>query len=370
MFVERTHYYAKPGRSEDVLRTRRRASEVRVRLGLPRGTISVRAEPAGEGPDIAWECAFATVAEHERDLAARAASGEFATVRAEMGALLTRFERHFLRRDGQDLAAGAWETGTLEGRPIVPRELAFPSGPYRLAGYLYTPPGPGPFPCLITNHGSTIHQGTTDVCRPAMAAMLLGWGYASFLPHRRGYGNSPGPAWREEVSAEFGAPEYDRALAERLDRESDDVVAALDFLDRQPDIAAGRIGVMGSSFGGTVTLLAAAKADRFRCAIDFAGAAMNWERTPTLRETMLAAARRLRVPIYLIQAENDYSTAPTRELAAELERLGKPYQARVFPAFGLTRDEGHLFAGNGSMIWGREVRAFLARWLGGQALHP
>ena len=362
MFVERTHYYAKPGRSEDVLRTRCRASEVRARLGLPPGTIFARVGPAGEGPDLTWECAFATVEAHERDLAARAASGEFAAVRAEMGALLTRFERHFLRQEREGLDRGR-ETEALEGRPIVPRELTFPSGPYRLAGYLYTPPGPGPFPCLITNHGSTIHQGTTDVCRPGMAAVLLGWGYASFLPHRRGYGNSPGPAWRAEVSAEFGTPEYDQALAQRLDWESDDVVAALDFLATRPEIETGRVGVLGSSFGGAVTLLAAAKADRVRCAIDFAGAAMNWERTPTLRATMLAAARRLRVPISLIQAENDYSTAPTRELAAELERLGKPHQARIFPPFGLTRDEGHLFAGNGAMIWGREVRAFLARWL-------
>ena len=70
------------------------------------------------------------------------------------------------------------------------------------------------------------------------------------------------------------------------------------------------------------------------------------------------------MPISLIQAENDYSTAPTRELAAELVGLGTPHQAKVFPAFGLTRDEGHLFAANGAMIWGHAVRAFLDRWMG------
>ena len=40
---------------------------------------------------------------------------------------------------------------------------------------------------------------------------------------------------------------------------------------------------MGSSFGGINTLFAAAKTDRFRCAVEFAGAAMNWDRTPALR---------------------------------------------------------------------------------------
>jgi len=99
--------------------------------------------------------------------------------------------------------------------------------------------------------------------------------------------------------------------------------------------------------------------------VDFAGAAMNWERTPRLRETMTAAARQLGMPIFLVQAGNDYSTAPTRELAAELARLGRPHQARVFPAFGLTPDEGHQFARDGALVWGDEVRAFLDRWTAG-----
>ena len=124
--------------------------------------------------------------------------------------------------------------------------------------------------------------------------------------------------------------------------------------------------MIGSSFGGTVSLLAAARCPRLRCAVDFAGAAMNWERTPILRATMLEAARRLAMPIALVQSENDYSTAPTRELAAELLRLGKPHAARVFPSFGLTADEGHLFFQNGAPIWGPWVRAFLDRWLKGR----
>ncbi len=127
--------------------------------------------------------------------------------------------------------------------------------------------------------------------------MLTAWGYAVLLPHRRGYGNSAGRTWRQEVTAEFGTAEYDRALAARLGREADDVVAAVDWLGARPEIAAGRIGVIGSSFGGTVSLLAAARCPRLRCAVDFAGAAMNWERTPTLRATMLEAARQLAMPI-------------------------------------------------------------------------
>src|SRR6185437_5634626 len=112
------------------------------------------------------------------------------------------------------------------------------------------------------------------------------WGIASFLPHRRGYGASEGTAWRDDVSAEYGTDDYDRQLAARLDAESDDVLAALAVVSKLPEIDARHIGVMGSSFGGTTTLLAASKTDRFTCAIDFAGAAMNWDRTPGLRQLM------------------------------------------------------------------------------------
>src|SRR5262249_47543902 len=263
MIIERTCYYAKPGRAQDVLRTRRKASAVRVRLGLAAGSIFTKAEPTADGPDVAWECVVPPAEAHAQDLAARAGSPEFEAVRGEMTALLARFERQVTRRDG-DGAAGA-----PEARPVVPQELRFRSGPLELAGYLYTPPGPGPFPCVVTNHGSTIQQGTADVCRPGTAALLMDWGYASFLPHRRGYGNSPGPSWRIEVTGEFGTAEYGAQLARRLEAESEDVVAALELLERRPEVAPGRVAVLGSSFGGTVSLLAGARCARCRCVADF-----------------------------------------------------------------------------------------------------
>jgi dienelactone hydrolase len=362
MLVERTHYYAKPGRAAEVLAARRRASEVRVALGLRHGRILAKADPGGDGPDVTWECAFPDADAHARDLEARRQSPEFAAVRARMTALIDRFERLVLVPD----AAASADAEPDAARPVVPAEVHVQRDEGMLAAYLYLPAGAGPFPGLVLNHGSTIHPGTSDFCRPGTAAVLTAWGYAVLLPHRRGYGNSAGLTWRQEVTAELGTAEYDRALAVRLGHEADDVVAAVDWLGARPEVVAGRMGVIGSSFGGIVSLLAAARCPRLRCAVDFAGAAMNWERTPTLRATMLEAARRLAVPIALVQSENDYSTAPTRELAAELLRLGKPHAARVFPSFGLTADEGHLFFQNGAPIWGPWVRAFLERWLEGR----
>ena len=360
--IERTHYFAHPGHADAVLATRRRASAVRIAAGLPGGEIFIRgAGGDGSEPDVTWQCAFPDAAAQAQDLAARAASTAFEAVRAQMRTHIARFERHVFASVPLGLPSGLRDT-PIDGHPIAPREIEFTSGPYRLKGWLHLPPGPGPFPCLITNHGSGIDKGTEDVSRPGTAALLMSWGIASFLPHRRGYGASEGPGWREEASAPYGTPEYDAQLARRLDAESDDILAALDVVAALPEIDAGHIGIMGSSFGGTTTLLAAAKTDRFTCAIDFAGAAMNWDRTPALRELMTSAALRLSMPVFFIQAENDYSIRPTRELAAALEGK-KVMQSRVFPVFGVNHHEGHLLESRGPTVWAADVRRFLERHL-------
>jgi len=92
--VERTQYYAKPGLTAEVLDVRRKASAVRVSIGLPAGEIFVK-HPGGDGsePDVAWQCTFADAAARDADLAARAASAEFESVRVQMRKLYARFER-------------------------------------------------------------------------------------------------------------------------------------------------------------------------------------------------------------------------------------------------------------------------------------
>jgi hypothetical protein len=92
MFIEITHYFALPGQVDAVLAQRRHASAIRARLGLPAGRIFRKVE--GAGPDVRWECGFASREDYERDLAARDASEAFQRARKDMHALLARFERH------------------------------------------------------------------------------------------------------------------------------------------------------------------------------------------------------------------------------------------------------------------------------------
>jgi dienelactone hydrolase len=360
MIVERTNYYAKPGQEDAVLAARRAACAVRRVLGLPVGAIRVKR--SGDGPDVTWECGFPTEAAHNADLTARSASPEFEAIREQMRGLVLKFER--LVEYAETTLDSHWSGDRdLGGQAIVPQEITFRSFGQQLKGYLYLPPGPGPFPCMVTNHGSGIAQGTSDVCRPGCGALLMGWGIASFLPHRHGYGNSTGPAWRDDVTGEPGSEDYDTQLVARLERESEDVLAALGVLLTRPEIDPAHIGVMGSSFGGVMTLLAASKSDRFRCAIEFAGAAMNWEKAPRLRAQLLAAAQRLSHPIFFIQAANDYSIGPTVDLAEAAAAAGRAVTSQIYPQWGLTPDEGHLFESRGAQIWGPDVRRFLERWL-------
>lgn len=92
MVIEITSYYARTGQAQAVLKQRRHATEVRVRLGLPAGRIFTRLE--GSGPDVRWECTFETRAAYDNDMAVRAASEEFAAARQAMHSLIERFERH------------------------------------------------------------------------------------------------------------------------------------------------------------------------------------------------------------------------------------------------------------------------------------
>src|SRR5262245_6063214 len=61
--LDRTQYYGKPGLAAEVLDVRRKASAVRVSIGLPAGEIFVK-HPGGDGsePDVAWQCTFADAA--------------------------------------------------------------------------------------------------------------------------------------------------------------------------------------------------------------------------------------------------------------------------------------------------------------------
>jgi len=93
MIVSLNFYYARPGNTAAVLRQRIRASDVRAALGLPRGHVFAKIEGSGDWPDTLWRLDFPDMAAQDTDMAARAASPDFESIRLGMRQLYRRFER-------------------------------------------------------------------------------------------------------------------------------------------------------------------------------------------------------------------------------------------------------------------------------------
>lgn len=245
---------------------------------------------------------------------------------------------------------------------VAAQEVTFPSGKLTLHGFLYKASSSGPLPAILWNHGSEQLPGRL----PQLAEFFIGNGYVFFIPHRRGQGRSSdaGPyvmdALRQESESK-GSAARSRKLVEMMEIQLQDQLAALAYLRSQPFVDAKRIAVMGCSFGGIQTLLAAESAPDIRAAVDFAGAAQSWQSSPELRARMFKAAGNAKVPVFFIQAEGDYDLTPSRELAKQMEKAGKPIEVRIYPRFGTGHQENHEFCVHGVGVWGPDVLGFVEK---------
>ena len=259
--------------------------------------------------------------------------------------------------------------------PSVPQAVEFPSGKLRLKAYLWKPHGTGPFPAVLFNHGSggadADHTAGMPITQAAnvLAPFFIKHGYAFLYPFRRGHGPSASQApfmqdvlHREEETKGKEARQHLQFFLLTTEQ-LDDVMAALAFLKTLPGIDSHRIAVAGHSFGGQLTLLAAGRDQTVRAAVTFAAAAGSWERSPELRERLLNAIHDTNAAIMLTHAENDFDTAAGNALAAELNRLHRPYVLKIYPAVGLTTDDGHNMLYEDIPAWESDVFEFLDQHL-------
>jgi dienelactone hydrolase len=263
--------------------------------------------------------------------------------------------------------------GQPVAEPQSPTEVFYSSGPLRIQAYLYRPPGNGPFPLVIYNHGSRENRERESWPFSYVGRILLQSGYAVLVPERRGYGRSDGLTFSEEMRWSIGrrgAAAESPHFVDRLQAESDDVLAALDFIRTLPFVDQRRLGVMGWSFGGIVTMFAVSRSAAFRAVVDQAGGALVWDGSAALREALLAAARQVRSPVLLMVAQNDRTTASITTLANALQVQNPATELIIYPPFTPSRNfrniaPGHLiFSEQGSAIWENDVRRFFARYLG------
>jgi carboxymethylenebutenolidase len=243
------------------------------------------------------------------------------------------------------------------GTALEPELVTFSSGALTLHGYLYVPPGAGPFPAIVFNHGSEELPGT----KRGQALFYVNHGFVLFVPHRRGHGRShEAGSYIGPIAQQAKLDPESPALAGALDTESDDVMAAVAYVAALPNVDRTRVANIGCSFGGIHALLAAERGTGLVATVDFAGASIMWAQNRPLRERMKVAARNAKVPVFFLQAENDFDTAPTRVLAEEMQRAGKTARMKIFPPHGSGPQDGHGFCVGGvDPPWGPDVLAFL-----------
>ena len=262
--------------------------------------------------------------------------------------------------------AAAW--GQTSGGPET---VLIHSGSATLRAMLYRPPGRGPFPGILLNHGSGRtpedlkrlgpYERNAEILGPVFARH----GYVSLYLFRRGVG----------LSADQGANAVDlmnsesathrqaarNALQLQLleNREMDDALSALKFLRALSYVDSRDVAAVGHSFGGSLTVLLAEREPNLRAVVVFSGAGYSFDRSPELRARLLAAIDHVAAPVFFIHAENDYSLSSGKVLDARREHIGKPHRLKIYPPIGHTVDDGHDFLHLGVNIWEPDVFAFL-----------
>lgn len=245
--------------------------------------------------------------------------------------------------------------------PPKPSEVWLHGKAGKLQAWLWRPAGPGPFPALVYNHGS--EKDPMVGTESQIGIFFVSHGYAVLFPYRRGAGKSEGRYWRDGTDTLPDDEEEPITIA-RLVEDNDDVVTAIEWLRGQPWIARDDISVGGCSFGGIEALFTAERpVPGLRAALDFAGAAMSWDDSPRLRERLLRAVEHARVPIFFLQAENDFNTAPSKILSDAMRQKHLPHRMRIFDSFGDgSHRAGHAaFCNMGWDYWGDDVLDFLRK---------
>jgi dienelactone hydrolase len=114
------------------------------------------------------------------------------------------------------------------------------AGP-EITGWLYRPSGAGPFPAIVLAHTCAGVNEQTEM----WAKRLVSWGYVVVAP------DSFGPRGQKNVCSKGSVVSGSMRVA--------DVAGALDFLNAQPFVQRGNIGLIGHSHGGWTAVRAAQK---------------------------------------------------------------------------------------------------------------
>lgn len=256
---------------------------------------------------------------------------------------------------------------------VEPEEISFRSwGGLYIQAFLFRPPGfeaTGSYPTVVQVHGGGTHSYYNGL--NLVEQHLAQRGYVVLAVNYRG-------------GSGFGRSFQDLSTNDWANGQALDAAAAADFIRAQP-WSSGKVGIYGYSYGGIISMAAAARApEAFDAAVpmsgiyDFARAYENADRiikiftrnghggTPQERPGVYAVSNTLvrldavRTPILLMHGEND-TIAPFDQfqLARQaLERHGKVFEAHSYPG------EPHRFRDPENRVdMYRRLEAWMDRWL-------
>jgi len=192
---------------------------------------------------------------------------------------------------------------------ITAGPVEFPGDGATLLGYLAVPKGDGPFPAVLVcheNRGLTPH--IEDVTRRLAKA-----GYAALavdLLSRQGGSVSMS---EDDVPGILGNADPAQMVG--------DFVSGWQYLQTQPGVRAGAVGMVGFCFGGGMTWRVATKLPELKAAVPFYGTPAAAEDVPSIQAAVLA--------VYAGNDERINQNIPTIE-AAMLEN-GKVFEKEIYP---------------------------------------
>lgn len=143
--------------------------------------------------------------------------------------------------------------------------ITWRSGPYDVQGWLLAPLNADPkvkHPMITLVHGGPSAAVTPTFVSAGAVKDLLDHGYYVFQPNPRGsYGQ--GEAFTMANVKDFGGGDLT------------DIMAGIDAVERAAPVDENRLGVMGHSYGGFMTMWTVTHTNRFKAAVAGAGIA-NW----------------------------------------------------------------------------------------------
>ena len=232
---------------------------------------------------------------------------------------------------------------------------------------VYRPPGDGPFPILLVNHGRAPGDAKLQSrYRPVLvAAEFVQRGWAVVVPMRQGFSKSGG----REITGGCN-------VASNGEQQARSVRRTLDWLGVQPWADVSRNVVAGQSHGGLTTLAyGQAPHPGTRLLLNFAGGLRQDSCTAWQRGLVVAIGdygRATRLPSIWFYGDNDSFFAPNVWQEAHQRYVDAGGRAELV-AFGRFGSDSHAMFGSraGLPIWLPKVIAALdAAGLPTRVLHP